>query len=65
METNSDSDSVTSSSGASPARKKKRGVVNKSKYKSEIIKSARVKGKAYLNWKGQSIPAAKPGNDCK
>lgn len=60
MEENSDG----SSSSVSPPRKKKRGVRNTSEYKSEIIKLARIKGKAYTNWKGESIPAVKPGDSC-
>lgn len=45
--------------------KRKIGVINRSKYKNEIIKKARLKGEAYANYMGMSIPALKHGDNCE
>lgn len=46
-------------------RKRKRGVINKSTYKPEIIKIARVKGLSYTNSRGQTVNPLKPKEDCR
>ncbi|XP_046674574.1 uncharacterized protein LOC124363368 [Homalodisca vitripennis] len=46
-------------------RKRKKGVLNKSEYKAEIIKKARVSGSSYISWTGKEVPEITPGEDCK
>lgn len=46
------------------ANKRKKGV-KQSLYKYEIIKTARVKGDEYTNWKENVVPARKQGENCK
>lgn len=46
-------------------KNRKRGIVNNSIYKSEIIKKAGVSGSSYLNYAGKEISARKLGEDCK
>lgn len=46
-------------------KKRKKGVNNKSEYKSEIIKKARVSGTAYTSYSGKPVPERRPGNNCK
>ena len=47
----------TSSTDEEPQTKKKRGVINIEKYKRNVIRSARVKGEAYTNYKGEEVPS--------
>ena len=44
---------------------RKIGVVNKSTYKSEIIKKAGVAGSPYTKYAGKDMPERKPGEDGK
>lgn len=46
-------------------RKRKRGTRNECEYARNIIKTARVKGAAYTNWKGHNMQDVKQGDDCK
>ncbi|KAJ8703698.1 hypothetical protein PYW08_016865 [Mythimna loreyi] len=58
-------DSSDSSSYCDSPKKRKRGVFNKSAYKSEIIKHARVKGLKYTNSKGRTVNPLTPKEDCR
>lgn len=44
--------------------KRKKGL-KQVKYKSEEIKESHVKGKQYINWKGNTVSPNKQGEDCK
>lgn len=44
--------------------KRKKGIINRSKYKSEVIKKAKVKGEAHINHVGKKVMARKTGMDC-
>ena len=41
--------------------KRKKGIVNSEKYRRNIIKHAKVSGKAHINWIGKMVPAKSPG----
>ncbi|XP_069684243.1 uncharacterized protein [Periplaneta americana] len=43
---------------------RKRGVRNKDIYRSEMNKKARLSGSAYVNYKGEKVPAKTPGEPC-
>ncbi|KAK9675102.1 hypothetical protein QE152_g40637 [Popillia japonica] len=47
-----------------PPIKRKRGVVNPSKYQRNRIKSSRSQGKEYVNYKGHVVHAKAIGNSC-
>ncbi|XP_046673727.1 uncharacterized protein LOC124362896 [Homalodisca vitripennis] len=49
----------------SQQKKRKKGVINKDDYKSEVIKKARISGSAYTSYSGKSVPERAPGNSCK
>lgn len=55
---------MSSSSEDEPQPKRKKGVVNKSNYKNEKIKQARIHGKEYINIKGNLVNAKRTGPDC-
>lgn len=46
------------------SKRSKRGFRRSNNYKSEVIKLARVKGNAYLSWKGTPVASRKPGETC-
>lgn len=46
-----------------PKKQRKRGSVNKSNYKSEVIKKARLSGSAHTNYAGKGTER-KPREDC-
>lgn len=46
-------------------KKRKRGIRNDENYKRNIIKKARVQGKAYVNYKGKAVEARKLGDGCR
>lgn len=45
-----------SSSDEEPSPKRKKGVVNEEAYKRNVVRSARVKGDACTNYKGEFVP---------
>lgn len=45
--------------------KRKKGICNRSMYKSEKIKKAKVKGEAHINHVGKEVMARKTGVYCK
>lgn len=45
--------------------KRKRGQRNEFMYKRNVIKKGRVKGIAYIDWKGNYQPGTSQGDDCK
>ncbi|XP_039286502.1 uncharacterized protein LOC120351864 [Nilaparvata lugens] len=47
------------------SNKRKKGSTNPSEYKRNVVKKARVKGAAYVNWKNQQQPEISQGADCK
>lgn len=44
--------------------KRRKGIINKSNYKKEVIKIARSQGKQYINSRGNVVPAKTTGPDC-
>ncbi|CAH1114844.1 unnamed protein product [Psylliodes chrysocephalus] len=45
-------------------RKRKKGVINRTQYKSEVIKKAKVKGESHFNHVGKKVLARKTGINC-
>lgn len=48
-----------------PLKKKKKGVRNISDYRCSKIRTARVKGVEYVNWKNKTVPAAVPTQELR
>ena len=48
-----------------PPQKRQKGQKNPKKYKRNVIKSARVKGEEYVNYKGNTVQRKVVGNPCK
>lgn len=46
-------------------KKRKRGVRHSEEYKRNVIKKARVEGKAYVNYKGNPVAERKVGEGCR
>lgn len=60
----SDSASISSTS-CSPEKKRKKGVINRHKYKQFVIREDKLHGRAHVNYAGKEVPPRKTGDDCK
>ena len=60
----SSSESENSANIGNKPIKRKKGVINRSKYKSEVIKKAKIKGEAHINHVGKKVMARKTGINC-
>lgn len=63
MSETDDTQSERSVEGAK--KKRKRGIRNDEIYKRNVIKNARVKGQAYVNYKGNAVAARNLGVGCR
>ena len=48
-----------------PSTSSGRKVKNKSMWKRNVVKEARVKGKESIDYKGRTVPATTVGTDCR
>ncbi|KAG8252665.1 hypothetical protein J6590_052248 [Homalodisca vitripennis] len=59
------SDSIDSEMNTNEVLKRKRGIRNDDKYQRNVIKHKRLKGEEYTTKKGNLVPKATIGPDCK
>lgn len=64
MESTSELESGESDSQVPLGKKRKWGVLNDEKYQRNVIKKARVSGKAYVNYKGNEVAEKVAGDTC-